>query len=197
MSVGVVYVAFGSNALREARLSANTLPEGLEYYIHDTYDSDSSLSAEQQAHFAKTKAAMWSPYDHTLLLDADTRVLDDLSFGFSLISTKCELVMVPSFPLREGSVLWNLSPEEKDYTFQKLGAWSHVMLNTGVMFFRKTSRVLSLFQVWSDEWLKFKDRDQGAFLRALIRAPVIIRLLGADYNSADGKIVKHLFGRAV
>lgn len=193
---GVYYVALGRNAEREANLSRDTLPEGLQVQIN-TKVLDADLSIEQQAHLLKTRAIHDSPYQHTLLIDADTRVKSSLAVGFSILSDGWDLVMVPSFPKADSWVLWNLTAAEKAYTIEVLGTWSHIMLNTGVMFFAKNERTERLFNTWSVEWMKFRDRDQGAFLRALAKCPVKLWLLGKAYNSAEGEVVQHLFGRAV
>ncbi|MBD3387424.1 MAG: hypothetical protein GF414_00585 [Candidatus Altiarchaeales archaeon] len=196
MSQGICYVALGNKAVSEAKKSYATLPKDYEVEVFGKGGEKSELTTEQQAHLAKTNVFDWSPFDQTLLLDADTRVKGDLSIGFDLLNRGAELVIVPSQPPRPEQVLWNLSPAEKEYTFSELGNYAHVMLNTGVMFFRKTPNVEVLFKEWTQEWFRFKDRDQGALLRALHSRPVISRLLGPAFNSADGEVVQHLFGRA-
>lgn len=198
---GVVYVAFGVRALEEAGKSAftlkkhNKLPVKILEGVPEGKVSE-GLTVEQQAHWAKVSVDLWSPFEPTLLLDADTRVQGDLSLGFKILRAGWDLVLVPSVPLRPGEILWNLSEMERRQTFQELGVWRHVMLNTGVMYFNKTERIRCLFKEWRVEWLRFKDRDQGALLRALRRQPVSMWLLGCPFNSAGGDVVDHLFGRA-
>jgi len=145
---------------------------------------------------AKTRAYHTSPYTYTLLLDADTRVLGDISIGFALLQSGFDVVMVPSWPNREGQILWSLTGRDKEYTFETLGHYHHLMLNTGVLFFNKNKRVKRLFEEWEKEWLRFKERDQGAFLRALQRSPVSMFLLGKAFNSLKGEVIEHHFGRA-
>jgi hypothetical protein len=198
--VGVVYVAFGKKALAEADQSIRTLrknwsAKGKIYVLKKALDSSPvSLSVGQQAHWAKTCADLWSPFDFTLLLDADTRIKGSLSIGFSALRQGWDLAMVPSESKPE--VLWHLSREDKEATFLGTGLSRPLMLNTGVLFFMKTPRTRRFFEAWRSEWLRFKDWDQGAFLRALKRSPVAIWLLGAPFNSAGGEVVDHLFGRA-
>lgn len=191
-----MYVALGLNAQNEMKQSRATL-KNLPSYVFEEVDTHSGLTTEQQAHLAKTRVFDWSPYPYTLLLDADTRVHGDLSVGFELLERGWDIVMVPSFPPREGLILWHLSDLDRGYTLNKLGSWNHIMHNTGVLFFRKSQAVKNLFSAWEVEWQVYKDRDQGAFLRALRYNPVYKFLLGAAYNSKNGAIVKHLFGRAV
>lgn len=189
---GVIYVAYGAKALSEAKASAATLPKNLSRYIRQ----DGKEAWE--AHQAKTRAYKWSPFRHTLMLDADTRVRDweALSVGFRLLEAGIEVVMVPSWPPSKGRVLWSLTAPDRDYTFQVLGMYSHIMLNTGVLFFSKTKRVQLLFEAWEEEWSRFSAWDQGAFLRALYHNPVTLCLLGKAFNSRKGSVVEHRFGHA-
>ena len=198
--VGVVYVAFGKKALAEAEQSIRTLRKnwstrGRVYVFKKPLPSSPiGLSVGQQAHWAKTSVDLWSPFDYTLLLDADTRIKGSLSIGFAALRQGWDLVVVPSEPRAE--VLWHLSHEDKEATFLGTGLSRPLMLNTGVLFFTKTPRVKEFFKRWRSEWLRFKGWDQGAFLRALRRSPVTIWLLGLPFNSAGGEVVDHLFGRA-
>jgi len=202
-SRGAVWVAFGENAEREATESMasfrkhHRLPTQCLTEI-GSGKIPSGLSVVQQAHWAKICVDRWSPYSHTLMLDADTRIEGNLSVGFKILRAGWDLVMVPSKPTsdRPGAVLWNLSEAERQETLQELGTWRHLMYNTGVMYFRKTAQVSALFEAWRKEWLRYKQQDQGAFLRALVRHPVRLWTLGYPFNSLDGAVVKHLFGRA-
>jgi hypothetical protein len=198
--VGVVYVAFGKRALVEADQSIRTLrknwsAKGKIHVLKQALgNSPIGLSTGQQAHWAKTCTDLWSPFDFTLLLDADTRIKGSLSVGFLALRQGWDLVVVPSEPRAE--VLWHLSHEDKEATFLSTGLLRPLMLNTGVLFFAKTSRTKRFFECWRSEWLRFKGWDQGAFLRALRQAPTAIWLLGLPFNSVGGEVVDHLFGRA-
>jgi lipopolysaccharide biosynthesis glycosyltransferase len=193
-----VYVAFGAKAQAEAKQSAATLRQHNDLAIHTLTSSSAhiDLTTEQSAHLTKTKMFWLTPYSQTLMLDADTRIKGNLDIGFKLLHDGWDMVMVPSTPPNMFAELWSLPENDRQYTKQCVGYLSRLMLNTGVVFFNKTDRVEALFQQWCEEWLTFKDRDQGAFLRALIKCPVRLSLLGYPYNSAGGDIVDHLFGRA-
>ena len=161
-----------------------------------SFPSPEGLTVGQQAHWAKVNVDKWSPYKYTLMLDADTRVKGDLSLGFKMLLKGWEMVIVPSVPNHPGQILWHLSPTEREKTLEELGTWLHVMFNTGLIYFRRTEAVKNLFECWRKEWLRFKDWDQGAFLRALRKCPVSLWLLGSPFNSKGGEVVDHLFGRA-
>jgi len=197
---GVVVVALGTKAQNEAKESTTSLLKHNRYPTKVlkkvNFPEPEGLSVVQQAHWAKVNADLWSPFDPTLMLDADTRVKGDLSLGFKILSAGWELVIVPSTPLREGQILWNLAGNERQVTLQELGTWRHIMLNSGVVYFRRTERVRHFFETWREEWLRFKGPDQGAMLRAFRRCPVFMWLLGYPFNSLGGSVVDHLFGRA-
>lgn len=196
--VGVIYVALGKKAQEEVGKSLQTLrknwPMSVRVLKKALDNSPVGLSVGQQAHWAKTCADLWSPFNFTLLLDADTRVQGNLSIGFSVLKQGWDMVMVPSEP--GPTPLWNLSREDREATFLGTGLSRPLMLNTGVLFFAKTLRTQEFFECWRSEWLRFKEWDQGAFLRALRLSPAAVWLLGSPFNSAGGEVVDHLFGRA-
>lgn len=197
---GAVWVAFGANAQREAGESVSSFLKRNSFRVKVlrelSFPAPEGLTVDQQAHWAKTCVNLWTPFSLTLLLDADTQVKGDLSYGFKLLNKGWELVLAPSIPPHPGAVLWSLSEKERRYMLEQLGTWRYVMLNTGVMYFRDTEAVRRLFECWRTEWLRFKDRDQGALLRALQQCPVALWLLGHPFNSSEGEVVEHHFGRA-
>ncbi len=200
-SKGVIWIALGPNAEQELLKSQASFQKHnrttSRVFDPAMIDFPAGLSIDQQAHWAKVNADRWSPYDFTLLLDADTRIKGDLSWGFKMLYKGWDMLVAPSIPTAaSGKVLWNLNGEERRITLQELGVWQHIMLNTGVMYFNKAERVSKLFELWRSEWLRYKDRDQGAFLRALNQRSVNLWLLGHPYNSAQGEVVTHLFGKA-
>ena len=200
---GAVWVAFGANAMAEVQestktfLKHNRVPTMVLTELSADIPRPGGLSTkDKEAHWSKVSVDLWSPYVQTLVLDADTRINGSLSLGFKLLDRGWEVVLVPSFPPHKGACLWHLSESERLHTLKKLGTWRHIMFNSGVVFFRRTKRVQDLFNAWRKEWLLYKDRDQGALVRALQYCPVKMWILGAPFNSLGGAIVNHLFGRA-
>ena len=199
MRQGVVYVACGAAAIKEASESIKTLrryhPTWEIAVISDTCIRGTrcinavDISGGTPGRWAKTRLDILSPYDDTLFLDADTRIYGDLGVGFDILNRGWELIMVPSLPQGEES-LQHLSEEERDVTMAE--TMQPLQLNTGVMWFRKTERVKALFVEWRRQWQRFKDKDQGAFLRALELCPVALWLLGRPFNG--GPVVGHRFG---
>jgi len=201
VSRGVIYVAYGMAAVKEANESIKTLrcyhPTweiaiiGEERLPGTRFIKAVDTSGGTPGRWAKTRLDILSPFDNTLFLDADTRIYSDLDIGFNILNHGWELIMVPSLPQGEES-LKHLSEEEREVTMAE--TMRPLQLNTGVMWFRKTERVKALFAEWRRQWQRYKDKDQGAFLRALHRYPVSLWLLGRPFNA--GAVVGHLFGRA-
>jgi hypothetical protein len=201
-SRGVLFVAYGIPAINELRLALASLRK---HHKWDTLvvgeceiDNEDVIvwpDTGAPGRDAKTSLYSLSPYDQTLFLDADTRVNGDLSVGFGLLADGWELVMIPSRPQGD-YLLSHLGQPEHDYTMQVLYNRQPLQLNTGVMWFAKTPAIEALFKGWRAEWGRFKDKDQGAFLRALEYCPVKLWLLGFPFNSDTGAVVSHYFGRA-
>jgi len=144
--------------------------------------------------WAKVNLLPLSPFERTLYLDADTRVRGRLDAGFRILDDGWELVIVPSEG--QSQPLHSLTEEERRVTQDELADGWPLMLNTGVMWFRRTDGTERLFAEWRREWERFRLHDQGALLRALEKHPVKVWLLGPDFNSHRGTVVEHRFGKA-
>ena len=184
-TVGIVYIVYGNRARLEFEQSKRTLQNDWPVFV---IDETVCRDIGKPGRNAKTQLYELSPFEYTLFLDADTRVHGDLSIGFNMLRDGWELIMVPSYDTSFPKIL-----KLDEWETMKDRQWPR-MLNTGVMWFKKTIRISGLFKTWHREWLQFKDRDQGAFMRALVNNPVQLFLLSKAYNS--GEVVEHLFGRA-
>jgi hypothetical protein len=201
MTRGVLYVAYGKAARQEARLSAESLymqhPNLPVQVISDVADIGWAPSVAwadlgTPGRWAKVNLDTLSPWDQTLFLDADTRAYDKLDIGFNLLDRGWDMVIVPSIPQGEG-LIGHCSQAERDATLWECRI-DPLQLNTGVMWFGKSRRVQMLFREWRKQWERWKDKDQGALLRALEYRTVRIALLGRPYNG--GPVVGHRFGAA-
>lgn len=200
---GVIYIAYGAPAIKEAGQSIETLrrfhdwpiiclgegdkfPPGAEYHDHP------DLSGGYPGRMAKVSLVMVTPFEQTLFLDADTRIRSSaLSVGFNILSAGWDMVMIASqFGLS------HLSEGDERYTLDQLPNRDPLQINTGVIWFAKNESTLKFFKLWRKEWKVFKHRDQGAFLRALYKSPVKLFLLGYPFNSSAGAVVNHRFGMA-
>ncbi len=199
-SRGVCYVAYGDAARREARESIESLRQhnpGLAVrVIGEEVKGAVCIPFPREdagGRWAKLNLDYLSPFEHTLYLDADTRVQGDLSAGFQLLDDGFELAITAS--TKQGlSVLGNAPVEDREATFDAWQCRSLLGLQAGMFYFRRCPQMEMLFALWRQEWERFRDQDQPALLRALLRAPVKLWLLGRPFNG--GELVEHLFGRA-
>ena len=202
MDRGVIYVAVGAKAAVETRLAIQALRRYHDWPVivagdrrvegarwHEFLDTKGG----KVARWAKTNLNKLSPFDQTLFMDADTRVYADVGIGFRLLDRGWDMVMVPSLP-QGGQFLWHCTEDEREETLIDIPI-DPLQLNTGVMWFRKCTRVDRFFVEWRRQWLRYRDMDQGAFVRALNRRPLALFTLSRHFNG--GAAVGHRFGACV
>lgn len=183
---GVIYIAVGDKAASAYERSAASLPHGLSHKVIRIAGADNvTLSRE-----LKTRLYELSPWEFTLYLDADTIPHGDICAGFEIIEDGWDVAIAPSD--KQGvDCLWHIAEDERTTTFRELGR-RPLQLQAGVIFFRRSAAVCGFFMAWRDEWERYRGQDQGAFLRALERAPVRVWLLGRPWNG--GAVIAHRFG---
>lgn len=198
--LGALYVAVGEAARREATASIKGLPDmpvcivGDQPLIGNDMQFVEFPDAGNGARRAKLNADLLSPFEMTLYLDADTRPVGDVTRGFGPLADGWHVCLAPS--ARQGyDCLGNIAAGERHLTFQEIACHEPLSLQAGVIFFRRCPPVAALFDSWREEWERHQDQDQGAFLRALWRAPVRVWLLGSPWNSEYGEVIQHKFGR--
>ena len=185
-----VMVAFGDKAVNEAAsCSATALEHGAEQVKIITRNYG-GVSSKQASRYAKTKLLDWTEFDEILYLDADTRVTGPVGAGYEIIADGWDMAIVPSDNQGE-QLLWHIDKPEKDNTLLELG-YIPLQLQAGVMFVGRNERTKAFFHAWFDEYCKYGDEDQAAFLRALNRVPLKIWLLGKPWNG--GPVIQHRFG---
>lgn len=202
MNHGVCYIAYGHNALQAYTESRKSLLRHNDIDVsvcteNSPHIADMPISYNnvQRSRWAKVNLDIWSPFDYTLYLDADTQVNGSIMHGFELLDNGWDVAISAS--TNQGArLLWHCSEKDKEETFKMVGSRYVLQYQAGVFFFRKSEAVKTLFESWRKEWLKFKEQDQGALLRALTDSPVSIMLLGSQWNNPEYGIVTHLFGRA-
>ena len=186
-SLGVVYVAIGDNAQREAGLSIKSLRRhnDLPVTVIDDFDNPG-----KGARWAKLNIDRLVEYDRVLYLDADTRIHGDVSSGFKILDS-WDMAIAASE--NQGvEVFRHIKNSERLQTVREVG-YVPMQLQAGVMFFHRR-RCTKLFKTWRQEWQRWRDQDQAALARALSIQPVRVWLLGREWNG--GGLIEHLFGRA-
>lgn len=200
---GVVYVAFGEAARREAGMAVKALrhlhPDLPVVAIGEPVEGAcplpmkcGDLTSMQASRWAKVCLYDQSPFQHTLYMDADTLVRQPVTVGFDILADGWDVALAAS-DHQGGDVFWHVGEEEREMTLLRL-AHVPVQLQAGVMWFAKNGRTKALFRTWKREWLRWADQDQAALLRALERSPAKVWILGRPWNG--GGIVAHRFGRA-
>ena len=194
---GACYIVYGEAARKEAALSIQSLQLSNDLPVTVIGEAVDSLPCipferiDKGGRWAKVNLDSLSPYQHTLYIDADTRVHGNLSAGFDILANGFDLAITPSTNQSSSDWLWHVDEVERDYTRLELG-FAGLVLQAGVMFIARNERTRQLFGHWRSEWMRWKGQDQAALLRALAAVPVKVWLLGRPYNG--GSIVDHRFG---
>jgi len=198
---GVVYVAVGANAVTQAQESITALkqqnPSLPVAVIGDLVRKDvisiPFAQAGPGARWAKLHIDLLAPWPSFCYLDADTRPHADPKPGFRILVDGWDMVITPSVS-QAGRLLWHIGKEDRAATLDSLGYEDTLQLQAGVFWARKSRRLHRFFQVWREEWQRYSDQDQGAFLRALHRVPLRLWLFGRPWNG--GEAIEHWQGKA-
>ena len=200
---GACYIAYGAAARCEVVESirsfrrCHSLPVAVagekENYTPPPVEGWNVFDDLQRSRWAKVTLDLWSPFDYTLYLDADTRVRGNLAAGFQMLEDGWDMAIAPS-GRQEIGLLGHVQQGEREATLDELVNPLPLQLQAGMIFFRKNGATARLFRAWRREWLRWQEQDQAALLRALCREPARLWLLGRDWN--EGALVEHLFGRA-
>jgi len=187
---GVIYVAYGEPSRRCAQGAIasfkrhmpdvevgliSTEPLGCEDVFIKCGDVDIG------GRYAKTKIYDLAPTDwqYVMYLDADTEVVDDISFLFNALVDGWDMVIAKN-PAKY-HIAWQMkrsdNHDECDYTFNRIGTGELVQLNGGVFAFQRNERTAAFFSAWHQEWQRWGKRDQGALLRAMFEHPVKLYVL--------------------
>lgn len=194
LSSGACYVVYGDKAEIALRRATECLMQsnpGLPVCVQR--DRVTGLTDVQQSRRAKVTLLDWSPFDHTVYLDADTTVYQDIGAGFEMLADGFDLVLCASGN-QGADLLWHVGQDDKTATLAAVRNPEPLQLQAGVLFVTRNPRTTALFRAWRDEWEQGRGQDQGALLRALARVPVRVWLLGHPWNSSAGSIIGHHFG---
>lgn len=202
-SRGVCLIAYGEKAEREADLCIRSLRRYHDWPYMVATNSNGPNSTNrflpkdytdvQKSRWSKVTLDLWSPFDETLYLDADTRAQGDLSAGFDMLCDGWDMVITPSSNQADQN-MWHVAPDEREYTYLLYQCADVLQLQGGVFWLRKSEAVTRFFEAWRMEWQRWRQFDQAALLRALIAAPIRLHLLGRPFNG--GAVVAHNHGRA-
>jgi hypothetical protein len=141
----------------------------------------------ERSRILKTSLFARSPFEETLFLDTDTRVLMPIDPIWAYLEEASLVLGHDKFDTL-GDVLRNMvlnraySLEEATYT-RALCPPCAAFLNSGVMLFRRDPDAGRLFENWEREWARFRGRDQLALMRAISLCGIEPAVLPLAYNS--------------
>ena len=218
LDCGVVYMAWGENAILAADTSIHSLrrfePEmpvfvtgdahAVEHFA-DWYNVTARLSAIEPfdhtkpggqkflAGRVKPKLCELVPWERVLYVDADTDFTASPRRGFDLLD-KWEFVIAET---KSGTVATSpFLPRERQATVDWLGNPYHIYHNSGMLFWRRCPAAFDLMRLWSEEWQRYGDWDeQVALLRALLRSDVLFLVVPFTWNTLrDATLLHHSYG---
>jgi hypothetical protein len=186
----IVWVVYGEKATdvckrsRESVSIWNSLPQQV------VTGDIGAVSNKIASRHSKTTLLKRIKTDRALYLDADTLVRQAIDVGFEMLADGWDVVMVPSSNQGD-DLMWHIGEQERRVTLGEMG-YQPLQLQCGVMFIARNERTMAFWDVWHEEWMRWYDEDQAAFLRALKRVPLKIWLLGYPWNG--GAVIEHRFG---
>jgi hypothetical protein len=203
-SRGVIYMCWGDPAIREAEASMRSLwkhePGMPVLVVGDDqavkHFADHKLVATHtccvdpftsstlfgfKAGRVKPLLAGISPFEQTLYVDAETEFKISPAIGFDLLE-KWDFVIAEAETRSLAATFQDNRTEAS-----KTAAWlktPHILYhNSGMMFWKTNEATKRLFELWSEEWQKYKGWDeQIALLRALLRSEVLFLNVPYTWN---------------
>ena len=198
---GIIEVAYGDKARQSCEVS---LKSAIAHHpgIQSVAISDKLIPSANAtllypdldlgAREYKTQAYQYSPFEYSLFLDADTVVVGSLQAGFTALQDGWDVVAALDFR-QTVKRIDHIPQNDIQETLKLVGTGEYPHLNTGMLFFRKCPEVEEMYQMWHEEWLKFKYRDQAALVRAIYRSRVKVWTVAWQWNTHRQEKAKHLW----
>jgi len=217
---GVVYMAWGENAIAQAEHSMRSLwrfaPEMPVLVVGDAdahgrfniyrnvtvrtipvdpFDMDQKAGHKFLA--GRVKPLLYDlAFDETLYGDADTEFVASPVRGFELLQ-QWELVLAEQSKRSSLGKSPFLRCERED-TVLLLGTGELVYHNSGMLFWKRCPAVAELMRMWTHEWQRYQGWDeQIALLRALFYAHVLFLTVPYTWNCKDAQkatLLHHAYG---
>jgi lipopolysaccharide biosynthesis glycosyltransferase len=196
---GIIYIAFGRRYVDEAIFSAATVrsfaPISTTIFtdidVKDgCFDTVVKISPEHKR--AKVDFLSQSPYDRTLYLDSDTRIMFDISEMFDVLD---KFDFAACHDLARKSYHWGKKIPDYDaipYAFPEY--------NGGVLLYKKSPRMDAFLESWRHYFYKNREltngKDQASFRIALWNSDLSIHSLPFEYNVRPDYFRKRIRKRA-
>jgi hypothetical protein len=121
-----------------------------------------------------------------LYLDVDIEITkDDPRVYFDWLADGWEFVICKDAHLKDTMKDFQRRNNTEEYTqtINQLGTTEALQINGGVWGFRRCRRTRAFFKRWLAEWNVHRQRDQGAFMRALYTDPLRVLWLCNEWNT--------------
>lgn len=219
MSRGVIYMCWGQQAIDQARLSMGSLWEHRDLPVLvvgdeaareafadeprvmvavldvDPFDRERREGFRFLAGRVKPLLYRLSSWDESLYVDADSDFASSPEVGFDLLDRWEFVVAETETRTLENSIA---DAAEARWSAEWLGTGHLLYHNSGMLFWRRCQAVERLFDLWSEEWLRFQSWDeQVALLRALLRSDALYLTVPHTWNcreEARSTLLHHRFG---
>jgi hypothetical protein len=181
---GVLHIAFGRKFIDQASFSAQSLKLRTDIDVtifcdeppeHPVFDNHRIIKPTHKR--CKVDYIYQSPYERTLYLDSDTKVVFDISDLFDLFA-RFDVCGAQDYARK--SSRWFSIGEYKDipYAFPEY--------NGGVMGFRKSDRSKEFFALWKSKFHQYyaetNGQDQASLRIALWNSDIALGTLPPEYN---------------
>jgi lipopolysaccharide biosynthesis glycosyltransferase len=197
---GVLYIAFKDKFVRQAILSATSL-RAASPNLHISLFSDVDPKASCFDHFRSIAITGWrckvdylpqSPYERTIYLDSDTRVVFPIDDVFDTLD-RFDLAACQDFARKRRTMAANVPP----YAEIPYGLPEH---NGGVIAYRRSEATEAFFQDWQKLYYEYREatlgQDQPSFRIALWRNDLRILTLPPEFNVRNRKQQAQAYTRA-
>ncbi|MCM8775507.1 MAG: putative nucleotide-diphospho-sugar transferase [Candidatus Omnitrophica bacterium] len=190
---GVIYTAVGQKWIEQAILSAKSLKKhspGIDIavftdaphqipreYFNRVIPHGRVERPEHWKTYDKLLTFTKTPYDHTLGLDADTYVLNDISEIFDILK-HFDMAFCHAHKRKKMHAM----DREKKKTSPDI-PYAFASLQSGLLLYRKSDEVIQFFEDWIRTYTKFDlYRDQASLREVLWRTDLKFYVLPPEYN---------------
>jgi hypothetical protein len=188
-SCGVIYIATGAVYVDAAIRSAESVKQYLPDISIDLFTDAGSLEShpfdrivtiDNPHRRSKVDYIAQSRFDRTLYLDSDTLVVDEIGDLFDLLE-RYDIVAAHAHARNRSAT---------QVSWRKVLPQSFPQLNSGVLLFKKSDRVLKLFEDWRSAFHEAGfSKDQVTFRELVWDSDLALYILPPEYNIRYKKYV--------
>ena len=218
MSAGIVYLSFGTNyvdctiaalqsKIKNAPRTPATVITNRKADLNSKLCKDNNIQLQyiemesKEVRAVKTQLCKYSPYEETLLLDADCWINSEL-FNYFRFLDYAPVVLTHAHHHPSVATAAHVGALDRDYTIKTFQNLRYMpQYASGLIFFKRDDpKVRELFDIWHAEWLRFHNKDQMALIRAILITKLMPLVLAGSHwlSGIQGKgFVSHSFGTAL